>query len=131
MEAIDTAAILEHLAFATSHVDSQFEYWLTITFASIVAGAVTGPRLEIKVRIFLVFLYLLATALLTLEYIGASQQIIQSALALNDRGITHEGVNFGPYQFALRLLLFLAGTLGTCWFLLVQRNFLGGDPGDA
>ena len=129
MDSLDSAAILEYLAFATSHVDSQFEYWLTITFAAIVAGAVAGPRLDRKVRLFLVVLYLLATTLLTLEYLGAAQQVVQLVSILADRGMTQSGVNFGPYQFVVRWLLFLAGTIGTCWFLLTQRNVLA-DKGN-
>jgi hypothetical protein len=118
MDSLDTSDLIEVVLATQAYVGSQFEYWLTVSFAAIVAGAVAGDRLGPKARVFLVFLYLLATAVLTLEIFQAAQTARVVGEELFSRGLTSGGPNLGLYQFAIRMLLFLSGTIGTCWFLI-------------
>lgn len=124
MEGIDNSDLIEVVMSTQDYVGSQFEYWLTVSFAAIVAGAVAGDRLSIKVRIFLIFLYLLATAVLTLEIVQSAQTARFAAELLSERGLAPGGTSLGIYQFITRMILFLSGTLGTCWFLLAGGKVL-------
>ena len=72
------------------------------------------------------FLYLLATVLLTMEYLGVGQQIAAVAGLLAERGITGSGVNLGPHQFVVRLVLFFSRNNWDMLVLAAETRHVGG-----
>ena len=101
-------------------IDGQYQFWITITFAVMVASYLAHNQLGRAVRVTIVTLYLLATALIVLRtqaHIGAVSFLMTE---LNDLG---SGYKFGseayPYVFpVMRLVLMAAGTLAAVVFTL-------------
>ena len=64
MDQIPTSDLLNLLLTQRASIDLQFQFWLSITFAVIVAGFVAGRRLDLKLRLLAAALYVLASALI-------------------------------------------------------------------
>ncbi len=69
------AELISAIREASSLMTVEFEYWLTITFAVIVASHVTGKTLGIVPRMVISALYVSATTLFYLKYSGLLPQI--------------------------------------------------------
>jgi len=104
---------------------SQFEYWLTISFAIIAAAFVGRKYLTPAIAITLAFLYLL-TAIT-----GIGRWIISNINAGLYTGLAIEGgaewVPGAQYLFILRLIVFVVGTLATLWFLYTNSKHRDDD----
>ncbi len=50
-------------------IDGQFQFWLSITFAALVASFVAGDRLPGRARVLMVLMYLVASVLLFRRYL--------------------------------------------------------------
>ena len=70
MEAFSAAELIELTLIANELLDAQFEYWLSISFAAVVATFIGGDYLSRKMRYVLVVLYLLASTLLIFKYLS-------------------------------------------------------------
>lgn len=115
MDQIPTPDLLNALMTQRASIDLQFQFWLTITFAAIVAGFVAGDRLSPALRRFAAVLYLLATAHLAVRWMYDG--------AVGERWVrllVSRGVDIGiPWAAAyLRMAVMLLGTLGALTFLL-------------
>lgn len=62
MDQVSTSDLLNLLLTQRASIDMQFQFWLSITFAVIVAGLVAGRRVNLKLRLLAAVLYVLATA---------------------------------------------------------------------
>jgi len=105
-------------------IDLQFQFWLSITFAVIVAGFVAGGRLDRKLRVLAAVLYVLATAHLATRWIydgGVGERWVNVLVS--------RGVDIGiPWVAAyLRMAVMLLGTVSALVFLFRADGREGGD----
>ncbi|NNC64832.1 MAG: hypothetical protein HKN84_08620 [Gammaproteobacteria bacterium] len=105
-------------------MDVQFQYWITITFAVIVAAFVAGRRVSQGLRRLMAMLYLLASLALAARFLRFDS-ISQSALEnLGDHAFVDALNNEGYILPISRMLLYLLGTSAAVWFLL-RKDPLG------
>ncbi len=110
--------LIELLAFAYSSIDNQFELWLTITFAVIIASYIAGHRLASWLRYCFALLYTLVSVLLLL--------MLYSTVRTSRILIGEPTIFIGPDSgdpmmltiIVLRNLVWLIGTVVTVLFIL-------------
>lgn len=115
MDQIPTSDLLGHLLAQRASIDLQFQFWLTITFAVIVAAFVTGRRLHYGLRVLAATLYLLASIHL------ASRWIHDGAVGARwVEELARRGVDIGvPWTAVwLRMTLMAFGTISAMVLLL-------------
>lgn len=101
-------------------IDTQFQYWMTITFAVVVAGFAAGDRLSQRLRYVVLVLYGLAamTLFLRMTRTGESAGRIMAALAESE-SLVYEADWF---VVVFRSLTFFLGTLAASVFLVGSGN---------
>jgi uncharacterized membrane protein YgaE (UPF0421/DUF939 family) len=109
METVETADLLELLFMLEASIDVQFQAWMAITFAVVVASYSARETLSLKLRSIVAFTYLVAAFALLARW-GTEVMRIDSLIgpALAARHINPE-----PSLYALffRLVTYLLGTL--------------------
>ena len=124
-ETLEPEALIELLAFAYGTIDNQFELWLTITFAVIIASYIAGHRLARWLRYCFAALYTAVSVLLLLMLYAT----VRASVEL----IGGESIFIGPNPddpllfsiVILRNVVWLSGTIVTVLFIL--RGFREGD----
>lgn len=121
MDLISNAELIEIYLMAQAHVDAQFQYWLSVSFAVIVASFVAGDRLSLKIRMWLAGLYMLAVGVFVLKFLNGQIAIGMYVSEMNSREINSGESMISTYGVPMmvwfRRLLFLLGTITTLWFL--------------
>lgn len=120
-------AELVNLSFARETViDAQFQFWLTITFAVLVAQFVAGKRLGTTARIAIASLYACAVVVLVSRgyYAAAEANMLRQELQRVGVPLITPNVTL-----VARLVLLSLGTMGTLVFLLT--DWLGNARGGA
>ena len=100
-------------------MDAQFQFWLSVTFAVVIAGFIAGDRLTKKLSYLAAILYGLATFVLIARFIDAAR----FGGMLRD-SILEAGVEIPTVQLAVivaRFSLLILGTLAALYFLLRER----------
>ena len=115
MDQIPTPDLLNALMAQRASIDLQFQFWLTITFAVIVASFIAGERLGRTLRWLAASLYGLATLHLAVRWMydgGVGERWVAVLVS--------RGVDIGiPWVAAyLRMALMLIGTASALAFLL-------------
>ena len=72
-EELTNEELIQLYDVVTSSVNAQFELWLTITFAVIIASYIAGHRLAKSLQYLIAILYTAVSALLFLMLLGAVQ----------------------------------------------------------
>ena len=120
MDSLSTAELLELILNLRSDLGTQFQYWLSITFALLVARYIAGERFQMRWRIFAAVLYGLATAAFGMLYYVSGLNFRIYLAELSKRG------DFWTDQstmiIAIRMTLFVVGTIGTLWFLFATDS---------
>ena len=118
MDHYSPAELSELLLLAQGLIDTQFQYWITITFAMVVAGFAAGERLTQKLRYAVVTLYLLATLVLGGRsfVIASNADSLAEVLEQSNSQIFDLGWGIG---FA-RTLVYVLGTSVAIYFLLAS-----------
>jgi hypothetical protein len=100
-------------------IDTQFQFWMSITFAVLVASFVADERLSRMERMIVTALYICAAAILLERYMSAVSHM-QDVMALFDAsGFPRPDVpTFAAY---LRLGLFTVGSLAAAASVLFPR----------
>ena len=115
MDSMSTAELIEIAQLFRDSLDAQFQYWLTTTFAVIVASFIAREKLDKKLRAVVSILYIVASILFYATFALAGENWnAYAAVALKRGAIYIEPI------VSLRLLrtfLFISGTLITLWFL--------------
>ena len=119
LDQYSAAELVEIYYLARSSMDAQFQFWVSITFAVIVAAFVARSRLSRTLRILISLLYLLATVNLTVLFFGDAATGVY-ALSVLDNGdaanlILRPGSNL---LVPTRAGLFVLGTLSALYFLM-------------
>ncbi len=118
MDQFSPAELTELWAIYESAIEAQFEFWLTVTFAVVVASFVAGTRLKRKLRFFVALLYALAVVVLMSRWYYLAAQGLVFRAALLEVGVTLDR----PWVTIIsRILLVALGTLATLAILLSKR----------
>ena len=117
MENYTFAELTEFYLLGQAAMDTQFYYWLTVTFAAVVAGFVAADRLTWSLRILVAVLYLLAASVLVIRFVTSARVIadIQSFLQEANALVLE---SYNAYLVLLRATLLILGTAAALFFLL-------------
>ena len=119
MEQLSPAELLELIVLHESVIDSQLQFWMTATFAIVVATFAARDVLTHRMRLIVSGLYLVATFVFASRWLYEVLDILVFATALSDVGITL------PVPWATivgRIVLMSFGTLVTLYFVIVGSN---------
>jgi hypothetical protein len=119
MDSMSTAEISEQHLMYVGFVDLQFQYWLSVSFAVIIATFLAGDQLSKRIRFLVCGLYFLATLLFAARYTysaGTADFFLQELLTrIPD---FPQGAN---YLIPIRTLVFISGFISTFWFILFNK----------
>lgn len=114
MESLSTAEILQLALYTMELVDAQFEYWLAVTFAVIVASYSARNHLNRRIRLVLSGLYILVTFVFFFRYVGIGFNGVMLIDAAKEQGVAWRSVRFlGTF----RIFAWVVGSIVTLWFL--------------
>lgn len=119
METLTVVEALELIRVNEAALATQFETWLTITFATIVAVFAGRNLLTRLMRWLVTILYLLASLSVTAMSIYIAENNAQLTALLESRGVTVEVPMFAASVF---FLLFLAGVFTTVYFIHMKPD---------
>jgi hypothetical protein len=118
MDQFSPAELLELLYMRESVIDTQFQYWITITFAVIVASFVAKGYLSNRLRSVVTLLYLLATVVLISRWYYVALDVIGLAAQLQELGAPPNT----PYLTMIsRVVLVTFGTSAAVIFLFSKK----------
>lgn len=119
--------LIEVAYMTISAAERQFEFWMAVTIALVVAAYTAGGRLNFAVRTIIAVLYVLACVLFYLRY-DSSVAILQSYMQqLHDMGSSF-GSDQIPLMRIIRLIVVLGAT--TLAVALIVNPRLGGRGSD-
>ena len=119
METITTAEIVELAILSLSQVDAQFQYWISASFAVIVASYLVGDDATRIIRWAISALYLCVSVVFFSRYFVQGTNAITLIGEATARGFPWASQPLGAYFLFLRPAVILAGTTVTIWFALV------------
>lgn len=119
MEALTVAEALELIRINEEAMSTQFETWLTITFATIVSVFVGKHLLNRVIRWLITLLYLLASLMVIAMALYLAESNAQLVLVLASMGAKVEGPVFAG---AVALFLFSAGVGTTVYFIHMDMD---------
>ena len=125
MDQFSPAALAELYFIRESVIDAQFQFWITITFAVIVANFIAGKRLSKRSRYAAALLYSLAVVVLGSRWYYVALDATQFRAQLRELGIVLE---IPIITIFARVILVALGTAASLIFLL--SNWLHDDPDD-
>ena len=114
MEALSISEALELIRINEEAMSMQFQTWLTITFATIVAVFVGKHLLNSLMKWLVTILYLLASLAVIAMAIYLAESNARLVLMLAERGVAVSGPVFAGIVV---LILFLAGVGTTVYFI--------------
>lgn len=126
METISTAELIELVSILTTAMDTQFQYWLAVSFALIVAGYMVGSNISKRVRLVLISLYLLITIVFFVRYSLTGVNIMMLADELVVREVPWTRL-VGTWQAIVRMLVILGGTVASVWFFYFGYKSTGSN----
>ena len=119
MEQLSPAELLEFILLHESVIDSQLQFWMTATFAIVVASFAARDVLTHRMRLIVSGLYLVATFVFASRWLYQVLDILVYATALSDVGIT----GHVPWATIVgRIVLMSFGTAATLYFVIVGSN---------
>ena len=120
MDEFSPAELAELFILEQSEINLQFEFWLTVTFAVIVASFVSGKQLVHKLRMAAAVLYVLAVVVFLSRWYYAASDAELFKVALNEAGVA---VVTPWVTFISRVVLVVLGTTATLTFLLKKELY--------
>lgn len=119
MEALTVAEVLELIRINEEAMSTQFETWLTITFATIVSVFVGKHLLNGVIRWLITLLYSLASLMVIAMALYLAENNAQLVSVLATMGVDVDGPVFAG---AVALSLFLAGFGTTVYFIHMDTD---------
>ena len=117
MENPEIVELLQLLLAREQHIDTQVQFWLTTSFATIVAAYAGRNTLSQKLRHIVTALYLLATLMFVSRWyydVISIFSIVQQISEIRGQDTTESP----PYvTIVSRVLLMISGTLATVYFI--------------
>lgn len=124
MDEFSPAELAELFILEQSEINLQFEFWLTVTFAVIVASFVAGKQLVHKLRAAAAFLYVLAVTVFLSRWYYAAIDSELYRVALNEAGVA---ISTPWVTVFSRIVLVALGTAATLTFLLKKELYTKPD----
>jgi hypothetical protein len=118
MEQYSYVELTQFLFQTLSQMDTQFQYWMSVTFGAIVAAFLAGDRLRRSVRVFAAALYLLATTALLIRFLAAGFTATSIQVYLDSAKAAVVGSYLPGLLRFIRPPLFILGSGATVYFLL-------------
>jgi hypothetical protein len=114
MDSISSAELIELILLQRQGFDAQFQFWITATFAVIIASFATANRLGVRYRVAIAVLYILTTFMLFARWGSDGQEIVILYSEIKTRGIPYSG----PRVFAVtKFVVVIFGTVTALVFL--------------
>jgi hypothetical protein len=113
------ADLFEIFLNVNQDIDTQFQFWMSITFAVLVASFVADERLSRVERIVVTGLYVCAATILLERYMSAVSHMQDVLELFDESGATRPDVP--TYAAYLRLGLFTFGSLVAAVSVLFPR----------
>ena len=104
-----------------SFIETQFQFWIWTTFATVVAGFVAGDRLTLRFRYLVAMLYVLAAWTLLRRSQVMAAAMLQITDTLDEAGATIFPL-FGPEILLPKAIVFFLGTVAAVYFLLASNR---------
>lgn len=117
METISTAELIELISILSSAMDSQFQYWLAVSFALIIAGYMVGDKMSKRVRFVLTLLYILVTIVFLGRWAFTAVNIGMLTNELLARDVSW--LRMGGTLWITRVMVMLGGTVASVWFFYI------------
>ena len=127
MDLFSAAELMELLLMEQSEINSQFEYWLTISFAVVVASFVAGSRLRHNLRWAVAILYILGVTTFASRWYYAAIEGSLFVTELQELGVP---VNIPWVTLGSRASLMLLGTIAVVVFLVKEQFYKGTTDDD-
>jgi membrane-associated HD superfamily phosphohydrolase len=118
-EELSNEELIQLYEVVTGSVNAQFELWLTITFAVIIASYIAGHRLAKSLQYLMATLYTAVSVLLYLMLVGAVQFSQQfDAITFGASSAS----NVAGAIVVLRTSVWILGTIATIVFIFKGHN---------
>lgn len=118
----------EVLLMAMSDLDTQFQFWLSITSAFVAAVYIGGDRLGAVLRYCLTLLYLASCVLIFLRML-VNAEIVGDLLAIRSIDVFTNGLT--EWSGLFRLVVMCCGTLGATVYAVFHGKLHHAKPTDA
>jgi hypothetical protein len=115
---LSTYEILDLIGTETSQVDAAFEFWLTITFAFVVAAFAARTRFSMRLKLLVSSLYLVASAVFILKYVGDLSAVQTLTATLPETAPNLFNIP-GGLSHLLRFALYVVGTIAAIVYLFL------------
>ena len=118
--------IRELMLMHVDQLDSAFEFWLTASFAVLIAIHMTKQALSYKIRILICILYVSTSLVAVLLTIGDILQIIEFAEQLDPDGNVAGAI---PNSLAtiLRFIVYLVSTIAISIAIFRYQSWVASD----
>jgi hypothetical protein len=116
---ISVAELIELLQNESASIDTQFQLWITITSAVVIASFAARHYLSFWMKTFVAVIYLLASSIIALRYANDASQFVLLHNELSDRGVDYPTV---IDLRSLRALVYLGGTFATLAIIYLKPN---------
>jgi hypothetical protein len=113
------AELLQIFLDVNQDIDTQFQFWISITFAVLVASFVADERLSKPERIVVTALYLCAAMILLQRYMSALSHLQTTLRLFDESGLPRPEVP--EIAALLRLSLFTLGSLVAAGSVVFSR----------
>jgi len=114
---VSIAELIELLQNESASIDTQFQLWITITSAVVIASFAARYYLSFWMKTFVAVIYLLASSIIALRYANDASQFVLLYNELSDRGVDYPTV---LDLRALRALVYLGGTIATLAIIFLR-----------
>ena len=119
MNETTVAELIELLQNESASIDMQFQLWITITSAVIIASFAARHHLSFRMRAFIGVMYTLASATIAFQYANDASQFVFLRNELQIRGVDY------PAFIDLRILrgvVYSCGTIATLVFMFFEPS---------
>lgn len=103
----------------SASIDMQFQLWITITSAVVIASFAAGNHFSRRMKVFIAFMYALASAAIGLRYANDASQFLFLHNELKLRGVEYPTV---IDLRILRTLVYSCGTIATTMFVFAKSR---------
>ena len=126
MDETTVAEIIDLLQNESASIDMQFQLWITVTSAVVIAIFAARNHLSYLMKLFVAFMYALASITIGLRYANDASQFIFLKNELAARGVEYPTV---VDLRSLRTIVYSCGTVATVVFILIRPKSNEWDSG--
>ena len=124
MSELTVAELIELLQNESASIDMQFQLWISVTFAVIIASFAARSHFTTSLKLFVTTLYALAATALTLRYTNDASQFVFLKAELTARAVNYPSV---ADLKLLRTLIYVLGSLATVVFVFLNPRSQSAD----